>query len=448
MLADDLVGVANSEEEIQNMARTIHAYSCKWRFKLSPSKSAVVVFGNPSANRAQPKVQFGSSELPVLDAYKYLGVVFSKDCKWDAHIASVIEKAVTSVNALTEFFCNRRIKLEVKRAMLLALIRPCVEYGSEVWWASSQQADALESKIQIEVLKRSLHCKPNICHEVLRAEVGVRPLSSWLDQRKVEWWYKLNHKPQASLCRQSFEAHWPSQRNYMSWHKHVAALMSSLGMAQEGEGAKLHETLQGFRSHLRWSIYERDAATREEKAKTKSTLASYMQHYNDDINYFQPQPYLCSNVLNKGMELILQLRAGVLPLHSLTARFGTRSGSQQAASRQECKSCAHLLGEMFGPGEVETPVHFMFTCSAYHLLREEMWAKLKLEPEVAAKVNSLEGQSEEEKLYCMLDERFWGISVDEETGRVCGPFVHAFECVSKYVSAAWSLRNRYAHDVD
>lgn len=125
-------------------------------------------------------------------------------------------------------------------------------------------------------------------------------------------------------------------------------------------------------------------------------------------------------------------------------------GSQQAASRRECKSCAHLLAEMFGPGEVETPVHFMFTCSAYHLLREEMWAKLKLEPEVAAKVHSLEGKSEEEKLYCMLDERFWGISVDEETGRVCGPFVHAFECVSTYVSAAWSLRNRYAHmcDVD
>ena len=64
--------------------------------------------------------------LPVVDAYTYLGVVFSKDCKWDAHIASMLEKATASINALQGFFQNRRIKFEVKRAMLLAIIRPRV----------------------------------------------------------------------------------------------------------------------------------------------------------------------------------------------------------------------------------------------------------------------------------------------------------------------------------
>ena len=34
MLADDLVGVAESKQELQKMADTIHAYSRKWRFKL------------------------------------------------------------------------------------------------------------------------------------------------------------------------------------------------------------------------------------------------------------------------------------------------------------------------------------------------------------------------------------------------------------------------------
>ena len=445
MLADDLVGVADTEEEIKLMAQTIHKYSCKWRFQLSPSKSAVVVFGNPPAKKASPKVHFGTSELPVLDAYRYLGVVFSKDCKWDSHIASVIDKAVTSVNMLSDFFGNRRVKFGVKRAMLLALIRPGVEYASEVWWASSHQAASLESKIQIEVLKRSLHCKPNICHEILRAEVGIRPLSSWLDQRKVEWWYKLNHKSHDSLCRQAFDAHWHSQRNYMSWHKHVAALMNSLGMMQEGEYAKLDLPLQGFRSYLRWCIYERDATTRDNLAKSKSTLASYIQHYNEAINYLQPQPYLCTNLLNKGMELILQMRAGVLPLHSMTARFNTRSGSQQA-EREECKSCA--LGEMFGPGEAETPEHFMLDCPAYHTIRKDMWERLKLVPEIAAKVRILEGKLEKEKLHCMLDEKFWGVNIDEESGSVEGPFVHAFDCVSKYVSSAWALRNRYVHGYD
>ena len=158
------------------LADTIHAYSRKWRFKLSPTKSAVVVFGPLPPNKESPKVSFSSENLPVLDAYTYLGIVFTSDCKWDAHIAGMIEKATASINALQTFFQNRHVSFEVKRAMLLALIRPRVEYGSEVWWASSQQTNTIESKIQIEVLKRSLHCKPNICHEVLRAEAGVRPL--------------------------------------------------------------------------------------------------------------------------------------------------------------------------------------------------------------------------------------------------------------------------------
>ena len=231
----------------------------------------------------------------------------------------------------------------------------------------------------------------------------------------------------------------------MSWHKHVAALMNSLGMMQEGEYAKLDLPLQGFRSYLRWCIYERDATTRDNLAKSKSTLASYIQHYNEAINYLQPQPYLCTNLLNKGMELILQMRAGVLPLHSMTARFNTRSGSQQA-EREECKSCA--LGEMFGPGEAETPEHFMLDCPAYHTIRKDMWERLKLVPEIAAKVRILEGKLEKEKLHCMLDEKFWGVNIDEESGSVEGPFVHAFDCVSKYVSSAWALRNRYVHGYD
>ena len=56
-----------------------------------------------------------------------------------------------------------------------------------------------------------------------------------------------------------------------------------------------------------------------------------MQHYNDDINYFKPQPYLCTGPLSKGMELIMQLRAGILPLNAMTAKFGRQSASRQSA---------------------------------------------------------------------------------------------------------------------
>lgn len=63
------------------------------------------------------------------------------------------------------------------------------------------------------------------------------------------------------------------------------------------------------------------------------------------------QPYLCGGPFGKGTELIMQMRAGVFPLKSVTANFGSREGSRQATARQGCMSCG--LGPEFGPGEVD-----------------------------------------------------------------------------------------------
>ena len=37
-----IVGVSNSEEELQRLINVAHAYCCKWRLKANVSKSAVV----------------------------------------------------------------------------------------------------------------------------------------------------------------------------------------------------------------------------------------------------------------------------------------------------------------------------------------------------------------------------------------------------------------------
>ena len=79
---------------------------------------------------------------------------------------------------------------------------------------------------------------------------------------------------------------------------------------------------------------------------------------------------------------------------------------------------------------------------------QKLWEKLTSDPDVAAKCQILDGKSDEEKLHSMLNEEFWGVDVDEESGLVYGPFKHAFKCIAKYVAAAWKIRNAYAHPSD
>ena len=119
--------------------------------------------------------------------------------------------------------------------------------------------------------------------------------------------------------------------------------------------------------------------------------------------------------------------------------------TQLLAKSKCCKSCD--LGPELG-GEVESPEHFLFDCPVYQAQRQKLWEKLTSDPDVAAKCQILDGKSDEEKLHSMLNEEFWGVDVDEESGLVYGPFKHAFKCIAKYVAAAWKIRNAYAHPSD
>jgi len=106
-----------------------------------------------------------------------------------------------------------------------------------------------------------------------------------------------------------------------------------------------------------------------------------------------------------------------------------------------------LVVESSSPLAVATP-YSLFDCPVYQAQRQKLWEKLTSDPDVAAKCQILDGKSDEEKLHSMLNEEFWGVDVDEESGLVYGPFKHAFKCIAKYVSAAWKVRNALAHPSD
>ena len=62
---------------------------------MGPTKTAVMLFapakGQPPL--AEGDLVWGSTPLPVVRAYKYLGVMLAADCKWDDHVSYVVDNA-------------------------------------------------------------------------------------------------------------------------------------------------------------------------------------------------------------------------------------------------------------------------------------------------------------------------------------------------------------------
>lgn len=96
LFADDFMGIAETPEALQQGVAAARRWCDKWRMQanIGPAKTAVMVF---APDHALPlldgAVQWGSEPLPVVTQYKYLGVMLSADCLWDAHVDYLCDKA-------------------------------------------------------------------------------------------------------------------------------------------------------------------------------------------------------------------------------------------------------------------------------------------------------------------------------------------------------------------
>ena len=102
---------------------------------------------------------------------------------------------------------NKNINLSAHRLLLLSVIRPSIEYGSEVWEGNKSHAGSLES-ILLDGAKRILGCSSMTCNEAVRGDIGLDTLQSCRDRAKLKWWYKLATLSEDRYPKQLFNQKW------------------------------------------------------------------------------------------------------------------------------------------------------------------------------------------------------------------------------------------------
>ena len=103
---------------------------------------------------------------------------------------------------------NRDIDLTARRLLLISVVRPTLEYGSEVWEGNKAQAAA----VMTGGAKRILGCSLRTCDEAVRGDMGLDSLQGRRDKAKLKWWYKVATMPEyhiqgSFLCRSRMSSH-------------------------------------------------------------------------------------------------------------------------------------------------------------------------------------------------------------------------------------------------
>ena len=139
-----------------------------------------------------------------LSKYTYLGVDFTSNGAWDEHVKRVLQNGRKKIS---QVHSNRDIDLTARRLLLISVVRPTLEYGSEVWEGNKAQAAVLES-VMIGGAKRILGCSSRTCNEAVRGDMGLDSLQGRRDKAKLKWWYKVATMPEHRYSRKLFVQEW------------------------------------------------------------------------------------------------------------------------------------------------------------------------------------------------------------------------------------------------
>ena len=416
LFADDFVGVSDSKESLQKLIDVVHRFCNRWRLRANISKSAVMVF---SRNMVEGDWMWGKQKLPNVSSYTYLGVEFSHNGAWDLHIKKVVDTGRGKINKVHSIISNRDINLSARRLLLLSVIRPSIEYGSEIWEGNKANSNALESII-LKGAKKILGCSSKTCNEAVRGDMGLETLKSRRDKAKLIWWYKLVRMPGNRYAKQLFSQKWDVKprrgRQRKVWGRVVEDIFKSLEI-DEGEWLEVIEkeesSLASFRSYVEESVKERDNREFEKGLDSKVKLAMY-KTFGKNVEF---KEYL-HGISDAGTRLLFKFRSGT---HGLNEELGRHRGRE---GRSQCMLC---------DDECESVAHVLWDCPAYATIRISFMEKLSRL--LGSKFSQFLSLNSVEKTSFVLGSELW-----EED------FFSLLDLVKRYILDVWELRKNILYD--
>ena len=200
MYADDLVLLAKTEKEMNEMLSATETYCNKWRLSINTNKSKILILNKRSQNNHSFKLY--DSKLEEVQSYNYLGIIISKRGDFKIAINHLHDKAARAFYSIRKhfnFYNNTNPKTLLR--LFDSIIKPILLYGSEIWalygWSKNTIKDINNFLLCTNTKFETLHskaCKNALgvhrkATEVLaKAELGRFPLMLNIIQYIYNYW--------------------------------------------------------------------------------------------------------------------------------------------------------------------------------------------------------------------------------------------------------------------
>lgn len=183
LYADDLTPrrlASTLEPALRDMQKAldgIEAYGKDWSLPISHAKSAVMIFSSKSVDRDVVRLTINGQVIPVVRAFKVLGLTFDDRLSWKGHLERLSADCAHRLGLLRFL---QRGSLGAERQPLLtlykSLIRSRLEYGAQLFLQAPASRRARLDKVQNRALRIATGLPRNTAIAALQVETHVPPL--------------------------------------------------------------------------------------------------------------------------------------------------------------------------------------------------------------------------------------------------------------------------------
>lgn len=348
--ADDIVLLAESEQNLQKLVDILHRWCMKWRMKVNCEKTKVMVFRRNRNTRVYLSgVYYGETKIAVVSKYKYLGIMLDDVLDFKSCTELLSSSAGRGLGNIIEKSKNLKdLGFDTFDRLYKSCVCPILDYGAEVWGLK-------ECKLIDDVQNRAARFYLGVGKRT--PLVGLQGETGWLPSRSrrvlsmVRYFNKIIGMDSDRLPRRVFE-HCRYRDN--TWVEDLHEEMNKLYL-------EFHwRTMSPVNlKDLKQQLFERAQNEWRVAIADKPKLRTYCKIKNN----LEPSTHVKCTVNKGARSLLTRLRLGVLPLHIEYGRY-----YQVDVRDRVCELC--------NTGEVETEEHFLLKCVFYQEERNELKERL------------------------------------------------------------------------
>ena len=395
LYADDIVLMAETEEELQALMSVVDRYGHRWRFQVNPGKCGLLKFRHDGGKKLPTsELRLGDKIVQWVSKYKYLGVELHNGVPFRDFRKRMLRSAISAgyqVAAMGMYSCKLPVPIGVQ--VYKSLVRPLLEYAAEVTslspWAEAEQ-------LQLSMAKRILQCPFSTSSVACMGELGWMTMEGRFQLLRVSFYIKIIHSDRGTPLREVYEESMRAAAEDVTGDDHVPEVAPSEGwqvyrpsqtaggMTFWCEQIKCDLYQLGLAEHWRqpdpmqemgvtkWkaitkkAVREREEACWQKAALQRPILRTYMQC--QFMLTFQIASYLMTphggwkDLRLEGRKAMTRLRCGTNELRIHTGRF-IRLPEQERV----CQLCID---------EVEDERHFLLRCAFFSRERETLWRRI------------------------------------------------------------------------